>query len=103
MSPPLLCDFEQWIDTEMGEMEKGIVARQRDDEKYMKELIERKRAEREREEEVIHRREQRLREEAMECEADRERKRERARLAKEALAAGGEKAVDKGKWPRCTQ
>ena len=36
---------------------------------------------------------------ATECEADRERKRERARRAKEA----GPEAISKGKYPRCTQ
>ena len=36
---------------------------------------------------------------AAECEADRERKRERARRAKEA----GPEAISKGKYPQCTQ
>ena len=39
------------------------------------------------------------RQEAEECEADRERKRERARRAKEA----GPEAIRKEKYPRCTQ
>ena len=38
------------------------------------------------------------RQKAEECEADRERKRERARRAKEA----GPEAIRKGKYPRCT-
>jgi len=37
--------------------------------------------------------------EAEACEADREKKRERARRAKEA----GPEAIRKGKYPRCTQ
>ena len=39
------------------------------------------------------------RQEAEACEADREKKRERARHAKEA----GPEAIRKGKYPRCTQ
>ena len=39
------------------------------------------------------------RQKAEECEADRERKRERARRAKEAVS----EAIRKRKYPRCTQ
>ena len=97
-TPPPLCDFEQWIDTEIKE-----------DKRYM-ELCKKWEAER------LERLEKRCQEEAAEKERqeemerrhaaarrkEREKKLERVRRAKAALEENSD-ALRKGKWPRCMQ
>ena len=100
---PPLCDFEEWIDTEMTESDIVHVTLNKqwdeDDRKRRQDKPEELKAER------LRREEHETRERALEAlkraerEAERERKRERARRAKEA----DPEAIRKGKWPRCTQ
>ncbi|KAK8462072.1 hypothetical protein SEVIR_1G141301v4 [Setaria viridis] len=99
LTPPPLCDFEQWIDTEINPEDKEFleymmrwdVERK---EVYEKRLIE-EAAEKEHKEEEERRRVAANREE-------REKKLERARRAKAAVEENPD-ALRKGKWPRCTQ
>jgi hypothetical protein len=102
-TPPALCDFRQWLDTEQAQADKEHVQRTaRSAAESWQRML---RAEQEeekrkaREEEVRARKEAAEREAAEAREADRERKRERARRAK----AAGPEAIRKGKYPRCTQ
>ena len=98
-TPLLLCDFEQWIDTEI----------KREDKKWMDTL---KRLDAEREERLERRRKEEVAEKEREAEIQmrrqakarevRERKLERVRRAKAALEENPD-AMRKGKWPRCTQ
>ena len=102
-SPPPLCDFIEWIDKEIDpNVKQAIEFRERID----REARERRAEEREYENIQERRRvELRARLEAVdrrlaaEREADRDKKRERARRAK----AAAEDASNKGKYPRCTQ
>nr|XP_034592435.1 eukaryotic translation initiation factor 3 subunit A-like [Setaria viridis]TKW21316.1 hypothetical protein SEVIR_4G167200v2 [Setaria viridis] len=98
MTPPPLCDFEQWIDTEIKPEDKDYM-------QYMLQWTA----------ESKERMEKRLREEAVEKEhkkeeerrrlaaqrEERERKLERARRAKAAMEENPD-TLRKGKWPRCT-
>ncbi|CAN6297963.1 unnamed protein product [Urochloa humidicola] len=99
MTPPPLCDFEQWIDTEIKPEDKAWLERLKQWQAEDKELLERKRqaeaAEKERAEEI----KQRL---AAKAREEREKKLERVRRAKAALEENPD-ALRKGKWPRCTQ
>ena len=102
-TPPALCDFMQWLDTEQSDDDKRYVeetgrrARERWQRMVETEKNEKKR--KEQHEEIRIRQEMKEREAAQAREADRERKRERARRAKEA----GPDAIRKGKYPRCIQ
>ena len=102
-TPPALCDFMQWLDTEQSDFDKGIVesAGREARERWfrMVEMEKREEKRKEQQEEIRIREEMREREAVQAREADRERKRERARRAKEA----GPDAIRKGKYPRCTQ
>nr|TKW31903.1 hypothetical protein SEVIR_2G136600v2 [Setaria viridis] len=98
-TPPPLCDFEQWIDTEIDPEDKEFLeymmrwdAERK--EVYEKRLVE-EAAEKEHKEEEERRRVAANREE-------REKKLERARRAKAAVEENPD-ALRKGKWPRCTQ
>ncbi|CAN6331696.1 unnamed protein product [Urochloa humidicola] len=99
LTPPPLCDFEQWIDTEIKPADKEWLEKLKRWAAEDKELLERKRAaeaaEKEREEERRMRAAAKVREE-------REKKLERVRRAKAALEENPD-ALNKGKWPRCTQ
>ena len=96
---PPLCDFEQWIDTDMTKEDKKIIAQWK---KWDDDARQRRKEEREQDE---RQQERVVRERACEAEekakreAERKRKRERAKRAKEA----GPVDATKGKWPRCTQ
>ena len=97
-TPPPLCDFEQWIDTEIKEEDKRYMELYK---KWEAELLERlekrcqeEAAEKERQEEMERRHAAERRE--------RERKLESARRVKAALEDNPD-ALRKGKWPRCTQ
>ena len=98
-TPPPLCDFEQWIDTEIIPEDKRYMELCKKWEAERLERLEKRRqeeaAEKERKEEMEWR-------QATERREDRERKLECARRAKEALEDNPD-ALRKGKWPRCTQ
>uniref|UniRef100_A0A0E0QWK6 Remorin C-terminal domain-containing protein n=1 Tax=Oryza rufipogon TaxID=4529 RepID=A0A0E0QWK6_ORYRU len=98
-TPPPLCDFEQWIDTEIKPQNKERLEYMRQWDAERKEKIEQRRkeeaAEKEHKAEAERRRVAAYREE-------RERKLERARRAKAAMEENLD-AQRKGKWPRCTQ
>ncbi|CAN6350029.1 unnamed protein product [Urochloa humidicola] len=99
LTPPLLCDFEQCIDTEIKEEDKAWLERLKKWTAEDKELLERRRqaeeAEKERVAEIERRR-------ATEAREEREKKLERIRRAKAAMEENPD-ALRKGKWPRCTQ
>nr|TKW14515.1 hypothetical protein SEVIR_5G173100v2 [Setaria viridis] len=96
---PPLCDFEQWIDTEIKPEDKEEMQKMLQWEAEKKETMEKRRreeaAEKEHKEEDERRRVAANREE-------REKKLERARQAKAAIEENPD-ALRKGKWPRCTQ
>ena len=98
-TPPSLCDFEQWIDTEIIQEDKEWIDTLKRLDAEHEERLERRRkeeaAEKEREAEIQMRRQAKARE-------VRERKLERVRRAKAALVENPD-AMRKGKWPRCTQ
>ena len=102
-TPPPLCDFVQRLDTEQSQQDKDHVggearwAAERWQQILHKEHMEEKRK---KDQEEIQKRIAEVEcQKAEERVADRERKRERARRAKEA----GSEAIRKGKYPRCTQ
>ncbi|CAN6290209.1 unnamed protein product [Urochloa humidicola] len=99
LTPPPLCDFEKWIDTEINEEDKARLERLKKWTAEDKELLERRRqaeaAEKERVAEMERRR-------ATEAREEREKKLERIRRAKAAMEENPD-ALRKGKWPRCTQ
>ena len=98
-----LCDFLQWLDTEQSQEAKDHVEREARwaAERWQRMLHEEKMEEKpKKDQEDIRKRIAEVeRQEAEAREADREKKRERARHAKEA----GPKAIRKEKYPRCTQ
>jgi len=98
-TPPPLCDFEQWIDTEIKAEDKRYMELCKKWEAERLERVEKRpqeeAAEKERKEEMERRH-------AAERREDREQKFERARRAKAALEDNPD-ALRKGKWPRCTQ
>ena len=98
-TPPSLCDFEQWIDTEISQEDKEWMETLKRLDAEHEEQMERRRkeeaAEKEREAEIQMGRQAKARE-------VRERKLERVRRAKAALEENPD-AMRKGKWPRCTQ
>ena len=102
-SPPPLCDFVQWFDTEQSQEAKDHVEREARwaAERWQRMLHEEKMEEkRKKDQEDIRKRFAEVeRQEAEQHEADRERKLVRARCAKEA----GPEAIRKGKYPQCMQ
>lgn len=98
-TPPPLCDFEQWIDTEIKESDKRLLQGLKEWDAERAEILEKRRREeaqkREHKEEEERRRVAAAREE-------REKKLERVRRAKAAMDENPD-AQRKGKWPRCTQ
>ncbi|OQU78090.1 leucine-rich repeat-containing protein 59-like [Sorghum bicolor] len=99
ITPPPLCDFEQWIDTEVKESDKRLLQGLKEWDAERAEILEKRRREeaqkREHKEEEERRRVAAAREE-------REKKLERVRRAKAAIDENPD-AQRKGKWPRCTQ
>jgi vacuolar-type H+-ATPase subunit I/STV1 len=97
-TPPPLCDFEQWIDTEIKESDKRLLQGLKKWDAERLEILENRRkeeaAEKEHKEEEERRRVAAYREE-------REKKLERVRRAKTAMEENPD-AQRKGKWPRCT-
>ena len=102
-SPPPLCDFVQWFDTEQSQEAKDHVEREArwTAERWQRMLHEEQMEEKcKKDQEEIQKMIEEVEcREAKEREADREKKRERARRAKEA----GPEAIRKGKYPLCTQ
>ncbi|XP_002458457.2 uncharacterized protein LOC8062152 [Sorghum bicolor] len=99
ITPPPLCDFEQWIDTEVKESDKRLLQGLKEWDAERAEILEKRRREeaqkREHKEEEERRRVAAAREE-------REKKLERVRRAKAAIDENPD-VQRKGKWPRCTQ
>ncbi|CAN6209843.1 unnamed protein product [Urochloa humidicola] len=102
-TPPPLCDFLQWLDTEQSAADKAHVEEQASAARarWLRMMHEDEQEEKRKKdrEEIRKRVEEVERQKAHEREAERERKRERARRAK----AAGPEAIRKGKYPRCTQ
>ena len=96
---PPLCDFEQWIDTEIKESDKQRLEGLKEWDAEVKERFEQRRRleaiEKEHKEEEERRRVAAYR-------AEREKKLERVCRAKAAMEENPD-AQRKGKWPRCTQ
>ncbi|XP_066343414.1 uncharacterized protein [Miscanthus floridulus] len=96
---PPLCDFKQWIDTEIKESDKQHLEGLKEWDAEVKERFEQRRRleaiEKEHKEEEERRRVAAYR-------AEREKKLERVRRAKAAMEENPD-AERKGKWPRCTQ
>ena len=94
-----MCDFEQWIDTEIKESDKRLLQGLKEWDAERAEILEKRRREeaqkREHKEEEERRRVAAAREE-------REKKLERVRRAKAAMDENPD-SERKGKWPRCTQ
>jgi vacuolar-type H+-ATPase subunit I/STV1 len=98
-TPPPLCDFEQWIDTEIKESDKRLLQGLKEWDAERLEILEKRRREEAAEKE--HKEEEERR-----CVAayreEREKKLERVRRAKAAMEENPD-AQRKGKWSCCTQ
>jgi len=98
-TPPPLCDFEQWIDTEIKPEDKEWMQKllrwEAEDKEMMKKRHGEEATKKEHKEEEKRRRVATYREE-------REKKLERARRAKAAMEENPY-ALRKGKWSCCTQ
>jgi hypothetical protein len=98
-TPPPLCDFEQWINTEIKESDKQHMQGLKEWDAERAEILEKRCREealqKKHEEEEERRHVAAYREE-------REKKLERVRRAK-AVMKENPNAQKKGKWPRCTQ
>nr|TKV94886.1 hypothetical protein SEVIR_9G325300v2 [Setaria viridis]TKV94887.1 hypothetical protein SEVIR_9G325300v2 [Setaria viridis]TKV94888.1 hypothetical protein SEVIR_9G325300v2 [Setaria viridis]TKV94889.1 hypothetical protein SEVIR_9G325300v2 [Setaria viridis]TKV94890.1 hypothetical protein SEVIR_9G325300v2 [Setaria viridis] len=99
LTPPPLCDFEQWINTDINPEDKEKIKDMLRWDAERKEMMEKSLREEPAEKE--HKEEEEMRRVAAERE-DRERKSEHARRAKAAIKENPS-ALRKGKWPRCTQ
>ena len=102
-NPPPLCDFRQWIDTARPQAAFEFFERQKEKRERDRQIQQRWEMENERDERARIKREEEERKAAEQRAAERERKLERARRNKAAMEEGGEDALRKGKWPRCTQ
>ena len=102
-TPPPLCDFVQWLDTEQSQEAKDSVEREaRWAAKRWQRMLHEEQMDEKRKKDQEDIRKWTIeveRQEAEEREADREKKRERVRRAKKV----GPEAIMKGKYPRCTQ
>jgi hypothetical protein len=98
-TPPPLCDFEQWIDTEIKEEDKEYLHRMKAWDTEWKELLEQRR-----QEEAVEKewKEELERRHAAQHKEEREQKLERVRRAKATMEENPD-ALRKGKWPCCTQ
>ena len=95
---PLLCDFEQWIDTEIKQEDKELMEKLKQWDAEHKERVERRCKEEAAKKECEAERQMRREVEAREV---RKKKLERARRAETAMEENPD-ALRKGKWPRCT-
>jgi hypothetical protein len=98
-TPSLLCDFEQWINTEIKEEDKEYLRRMKEWDTEWKELLEQRRREEATEKEQ---KEELERRHAAQHKEEREHKLERVRCAKTVVEENLD-ALRKKKWPRCTQ
>jgi hypothetical protein len=98
-TPPPLCDFEQWIDTEIKEADMRLLQGLKEWDAERLEILEKRRIEEAAAKE--HKKEEKRRRVAA-CREEREKKLERVRRAKAAMEENPN-AQKKGKWPRCTQ
>jgi hypothetical protein len=97
-TPPPLCDFEQWIDTEIKEDDMRLLQGLKEWDAERLEILEKRRREEATEKE--HKEEEERRRVAAYRE-ERENKLERVRQAKAAMEENPD-AQKKGKWPCCT-
>ena len=98
-SPPPLCDFEQWIDTEIKPEDKEWMQKMLRWEAEDKKMMEKRRGEKAAKKEHKEEEERRC---VVAYWEEREKKLERACRAKAAMEENSD-ALRKGKWPRCTQ
>jgi hypothetical protein len=98
-TPPPLCDFEQWIDTEIKEADMRLLQGLKEWDAERLEILEKRRREEASAKE--HKEEKEMRCVAA-CREEREKKLERVRRAKAAMEENPD-AQKKRKWPRCTQ
>jgi hypothetical protein len=98
-TPPPLCDFEQWIDTEIKETDMRLLQGLKEWDAERLEILEKRRKEEATENE--HKKEEERRRVAMYRE-EREKKLKRVRRVKTTMEENPD-AQKKGKWPRCTQ
>jgi hypothetical protein len=98
-TPPPLCDFEQWIDTEIKEADIRLLQGLKEWDAECLEILEKRRREEAAAKE--HKEDEEMRRVAA-CKEEREKKLERVRRAKAAMEENPD-AQKKGKWPRCTQ
>jgi hypothetical protein len=98
-TPPPLCDFEQWIHTEIKEEDKEYLRRMKEWVTEWKELLEQRRQEEAAEKEW---KEELERRHTTQHKEEREHKLECVRRAKTAMEENLD-TLRKGKWPRCTQ
>jgi hypothetical protein len=97
--PPPLCDFEQWIDTEIKEEDKEYLCSMKEWDMERKELLEKRCQEEATEQECKEEVERRP---ANQRREEREEKQERVCRAKAAMEENPN-ALRKGKWSHCTQ
>lgn len=98
-TPPPLCEFEQWIDTEIKESDKKFLQGMKEwDEEINQRFEQRRKQEAARQQ---HKEEEEMRKAAA-LREEKEKKLERARRARAAMEDNPD-AQAKGKWPRCTQ
>jgi hypothetical protein len=97
-TPPPLCDFEQWIDTEIKEADMRLLQGLKEWDAERLEILEKRRREKAATKE--HKKEEERRRVAA-CREEREKKLERVRRAKTAMEENPD-VQKKGKWPHCT-
>jgi hypothetical protein len=98
-TPPPLCDFEQWIDTEIKEADMRLLQGLKEWDAERLKILEKRRRE---EATAKEHKEEEERSRVATCREEREKKLERVRRAKTAMEENPD-AQKKGKWSRCTQ
>jgi hypothetical protein len=98
-TPLSLCDFEQWIDTEIKEADMRLLQGQKEWDTDRLEILEKRRIE---EAAAKEHKEEEERRRVAACREKREKKLECVRRAKAVMEENPD-AQKKGKWPHCTQ
>jgi hypothetical protein len=98
-TPPPLCDFEHWIDTEIKEANMRLLQGLKEWDTERLEILEKRHRE---EVATKEHKEEEERRHVAACREEREKKLERVRRAKTAMEENPD-AQKNGKWPRCTQ
>jgi hypothetical protein len=98
-TPPPLCDFEQWIDTEIKEADMRLLQGLKEWDAERPEILEKRRREETSAKE--HKKEEERRR-VVACREERKKKLGRVHQAKAAMEEN-HNAQKKRKWPRCTQ